>query len=116
MDSQQQEATAESRASRTARGQRRVDCCCEAAALRETPETAASVRKIRTSDSGCSVTGADEEEEGGLRLRSQPLPRRAIGTSGVRLAPVGKDGEVQGGSGAGKCMALGGGGVRWERR
>ena len=102
---------AESRASRTARGQRRVDCCRAAAALRETPETAASVRRMRARASGCSASGTDGEE-GGRR-------RRAAGTAGARLGRGAGDGVLVGGtgSGAGECMALGGvEGARARRR
>lgn len=101
--SQRQATTAESRASRTARGQRRVDCCrATAAALRETPETAASVRRMRTSASGCSASGADGEDGGFRRWRR----RRAAGTRGARLVGRGaEDGVLVGGSGAGECMA-----------
>ena len=67
-DSQRQAATAESRASRTARGQRFVDCCRAAAALQETPKMAASVRRMRARASGCSCsaspTRVDGDEDG----------------------------------------------------
>ena len=99
-DSQRREATAESRASRTARGQRQVDCRPEmAAALRETPETAASVRRTRASaSSGGSASGADE---GSLRPRPPP---RAITTNGLRVARRGGDAVVPGQCAGGEFM------------